>query len=150
MLSRSNTPPAGTANSDTTQSLNIHAEGRVVLFVDGDMAVAGLGITVAEGAELDLFVNGTLSVKSAAQFGGSGRRSVLSSDPTAPGADPLTTRSGTATKRISRPVGSSRTLTMRGASGGSRSVATPREKTNESASSREDRGTSGSGLPRYQ
>jgi hypothetical protein len=63
------TPPSGTDNADTNQSLRIVAEGRVVLFIDGDMAIAGLDIEVADGAEIDLFVNGTLSVKSAAQFG---------------------------------------------------------------------------------
>lgn len=50
--------------------LEITAEGRVVLFVDGDFHIGGgLGINVAPGAELDLFVAGELSVGASARFG---------------------------------------------------------------------------------
>lgn len=53
--------------------LDIRAEGRVVLFVDGDFTVGGsLGITIAQGAELDLFVAGQLSVGASARFGDPG------------------------------------------------------------------------------
>lgn len=50
--------------------LDLRAEGRVVLFVDGDFTIGGsLGITIAPGAELDLFVAGQLSVGASARFG---------------------------------------------------------------------------------
>lgn len=52
-----------------SQGLSIRATGRVVLFVDGPLAVSGLSISVDEGAELDLFVAGDVVIGSAASFG---------------------------------------------------------------------------------
>jgi len=49
--------------------LNLTAEGRVALFVDGNLEVSGISITVAEGAELDLFVKGNVVISSSASFG---------------------------------------------------------------------------------
>lgn len=53
-----------------TNSFTIQATGRVVLFVDGDLtATSGLNINLGPGAELDLFVAGSLSTQGAASFG---------------------------------------------------------------------------------
>ncbi len=50
--------------------LNIIAEGRTVLFVDGDMRIGGqLNLQLMPGAEIDLFVAGSLSVQASARFG---------------------------------------------------------------------------------
>jgi hypothetical protein len=50
--------------------LTIIAEGRTVLFVDGDMLIGGnFTLELLEGAEADIFVRGSLAVGSAARFG---------------------------------------------------------------------------------
>jgi hypothetical protein len=50
--------------------LSITAEGRTVLFVNGDMTIAGpLTVTLRPGAELDLFVAGSLSSMAALSLG---------------------------------------------------------------------------------
>jgi hypothetical protein len=51
------------------ENLNLHVAGRVVLFIDDDLDVGGVNITVEEGAELDIFVTGLLTVGSSASFG---------------------------------------------------------------------------------
>jgi hypothetical protein len=51
-------------------SLTIVAEGRTVLYVDGDLAVDGsLTLALEDGAEFDVFVSGSLSVTAAARLG---------------------------------------------------------------------------------
>lgn len=52
-------------------NLTLRVEGRVVLFVDGDMLIDGpLTIDIAsEDAEIDLFIRGNLAVRAAARFG---------------------------------------------------------------------------------
>ena len=53
-----------------TRSLTIRALGRTVLYVDGDINVGGsLRIEVAPGAEMDLFVAGSLLPQAALRFG---------------------------------------------------------------------------------
>lgn len=50
--------------------LTIRAEGRTVLFVDGDMTIGGnLNLEIDQDAEIDLFVAGNLSVMAAARLG---------------------------------------------------------------------------------
>lgn len=50
-------------------SLRIRAEGRTVLYVDGDITVGQFTLELAEGAEIDLFVAGNLTVGAALSFG---------------------------------------------------------------------------------
>jgi len=51
-------------------SLNIIAEGRTVLFIDGDLAIGGgFDLSLADDAEVDLFVNGSLSIGASARLG---------------------------------------------------------------------------------
>lgn len=50
-------------------TLTLVPQGRVVLFVNGNMSVGGINIMVTNNTELDLFVAGDLSVTSAATFG---------------------------------------------------------------------------------
>lgn len=54
-----------------TNGLTLRVEGRVVLFVDGDMDIDGpLSIDIVdEDGELDLFVRGDLAVRASARFG---------------------------------------------------------------------------------
>jgi hypothetical protein len=55
---------------DAPNGLTLLAEGRVVLFVDGDMTIGGpLSVETSSDAEVDLFVAGDLRVQSAARFG---------------------------------------------------------------------------------
>lgn len=50
--------------------LTIRAEGRTVLYVDGDLQVAGqMNLEIAPGAEIDLFVAGDLGVGASLRFG---------------------------------------------------------------------------------
>ena len=59
---------------DAPNGLTVQAEGRVVLFVDGDMNISGpLSIQTSTDAEVDLFVAGDLAVSSSARFGSSER-----------------------------------------------------------------------------
>ena len=52
------------------RSLTIRAEGRTVLYVDGDLTLGGgLRLELARGAELDLFVRGGLSLQAASRLG---------------------------------------------------------------------------------
>ncbi len=55
----------------STNGLTLRIEGRVVLFVDGDMDIDGpLSIDIVdEDGELDLFVRGDLAVRASARFG---------------------------------------------------------------------------------
>lgn len=54
----------------TSAQLVIRAEGRTVLFVDGDMTIGGsFNLELADGAEVDLFIKGSLSVGASARFG---------------------------------------------------------------------------------
>ncbi|MCK6550614.1 hypothetical protein L6R52_32550, partial [Myxococcota bacterium] len=54
----------------TPSQLVIRAEGRTVLFVDGDMTIGGsFNLELADGAEVDLFIKGSLSVGASARFG---------------------------------------------------------------------------------
>jgi hypothetical protein len=50
-------------------NFSLNAEGRLVLFVDGDFHTGSLNITTAPGAEIDLFVSGDLIIEAAADFG---------------------------------------------------------------------------------
>lgn len=53
-----------------TGGLTIRAEGRTVLYVDGDLLVGGqMSLEIAPGAEIDLFVKGNLAVGAALRFG---------------------------------------------------------------------------------
>lgn len=55
---------------DHPRSLTIRAEGRTVLFVDGDMIVrGGVNLETTDDSEIDLFVAGDLSVGAVARFG---------------------------------------------------------------------------------
>jgi hypothetical protein len=50
--------------------LTIRAEGRTVLYVDGDLLVGGgMNLEIAPGAEIDLFIAGNLAVGAALRFG---------------------------------------------------------------------------------
>ncbi|MCC7383719.1 MAG: hypothetical protein IT384_17895 [Deltaproteobacteria bacterium] len=52
------------------RGLTIIAEDRTVLYVDGDMTIGGgLNLDLQPGAEIDLFVAGSLSVQAAARLG---------------------------------------------------------------------------------
>lgn len=52
------------------RGLTIRAEGRTVLFVDGDMNIGGgLNLEIDQDAEIDLFVAGNVSVQAAARLG---------------------------------------------------------------------------------
>lgn len=46
----------------TAQSLALRIDGRVALYVDGDVNVETLAVTLAPGAELDLYLKGNLNV----------------------------------------------------------------------------------------
>ncbi|MBI2374645.1 MAG: hypothetical protein HYV07_11675 [Deltaproteobacteria bacterium] len=62
----------------TAQQLYIRAEGRTVLFVDGDMRIdGGLTIELAPGAEIDLFIKGSLTVGAAARLGSQAQPSAV-------------------------------------------------------------------------
>jgi len=50
-------------------TFSITAQGRVALFIDGDVNVGGLQVNVDDGAELDLFIAGDFAVNSAASLG---------------------------------------------------------------------------------
>lgn len=59
-------------------TLNIRAEGRVVLFVDGDMTIGGgFDLSLGPDAEVDLFIAGNLSVQASASFGSAARPAMV-------------------------------------------------------------------------
>jgi len=55
---------------DHTGNLTIRAEGRTVLFVNGDMNIGGgLNLEIDQGAEIDLFIAGSLTIGANAVLG---------------------------------------------------------------------------------
>jgi hypothetical protein len=50
-------------------SIRIVAEGRTVLFVDGDITAQSLSIELEGDAEMDIFVNGNIDLQAATDFG---------------------------------------------------------------------------------
>jgi hypothetical protein len=50
-------------------NFSLNAEGRLVLFVDGDFRTGSLNITTSPGAEIDLFISGDLIIEASADFG---------------------------------------------------------------------------------
>lgn len=59
-------------------TLTLRAEGRTVLFVDGDMIIdGGMNLEIGPEGEVDLFVAGSLAVGAAASFGDTSRPSLV-------------------------------------------------------------------------
>jgi hypothetical protein len=54
---------------DQPGSLRIVAEGRTVLFIDGDLTANSLELELEPGAEMDVFVNGNVTLQAASSFG---------------------------------------------------------------------------------
>lgn len=58
-----------TSINQGNSGLRIRAEGRTVLYVDGDVTVGQFNLELAPGAEIDLFIAGNLSVGASLSFG---------------------------------------------------------------------------------
>jgi hypothetical protein len=58
-----------TAINQPGNAVSINAQGRTVLFIDGDLVANGLDITTDPGAELDLFIAGNLDPGPASNLG---------------------------------------------------------------------------------